>query len=397
MLMDYYELPFNAIGIETANADGASVCQIGIVHVERGRISGTWETLIDPQDAFDSRYVNIHGIDASAVSGSPTIGQIYDDLYLRLHQSYLVSPTMLERIAFERAVAKYEAEPWPLAWLDSAGVAEVVWPGDESWGPAPGAHMLGLRYEHRSALDDARAVAEFVLRATRLTGHGIDDWVWHLRASSSYRAERRCIVNEHGGLFGHRAVFAGELTMLRDEAALLAANAGVVVEPDVSAKTTMLVVGTYKRLNGQIYGKWGDHVKAEASIANGQEILILSDADFRVLASRMSDSFGYDPLQDCLASVADRQQPFRSALRESPRLPARAKAAEKSTIELRIDRDRVGTYTLRWSSGQLVLQDCEEERLFANPDRFSFAKAVYHKIRTLINDGAYVAYDGSLR
>ena len=44
---------FNAIDVETANADRSSICQIGIVHVRDGRIQDTWKALINPEDWFD--------------------------------------------------------------------------------------------------------------------------------------------------------------------------------------------------------------------------------------------------------------------------------------------------------------------------------------------------------
>ena len=46
-------LTFNAIDVETANADRASICQIGIVHVRDGEIEDRWQTLVNPEDWFD--------------------------------------------------------------------------------------------------------------------------------------------------------------------------------------------------------------------------------------------------------------------------------------------------------------------------------------------------------
>ena len=43
-------LTFNSIDVETANADRASICQIGIVHVRDGSVVGQWETLVNPED-----------------------------------------------------------------------------------------------------------------------------------------------------------------------------------------------------------------------------------------------------------------------------------------------------------------------------------------------------------
>ena len=60
-------LTFNSIDVETANADRASICQIGIVHVRDGEIEDQWQTLINPEDWFDPWNVSIHGIDEKDV------------------------------------------------------------------------------------------------------------------------------------------------------------------------------------------------------------------------------------------------------------------------------------------------------------------------------------------
>ena len=66
-------LTFNAIDVETANADRASICQVGIVHVRDGAIHDRWQTLINPEDWFDPWNVSIHGITLDDVSNSPTL------------------------------------------------------------------------------------------------------------------------------------------------------------------------------------------------------------------------------------------------------------------------------------------------------------------------------------
>ena len=43
-------LTFNAIDVETANADRASICQIGIVYVRDGEIRDQWRTLANPEE-----------------------------------------------------------------------------------------------------------------------------------------------------------------------------------------------------------------------------------------------------------------------------------------------------------------------------------------------------------
>ena len=40
---------FNSIDVETANADRACMCRIGIVHVRDGRIQDQLRTLVNPE------------------------------------------------------------------------------------------------------------------------------------------------------------------------------------------------------------------------------------------------------------------------------------------------------------------------------------------------------------
>lgn len=60
---------FVAIDVETANADMASICQIGLARYENGVLADEWKSYVDPQDYFDGINVSIHGIDESTVHG----------------------------------------------------------------------------------------------------------------------------------------------------------------------------------------------------------------------------------------------------------------------------------------------------------------------------------------
>ncbi len=117
-----HELSFNAIDVETANADRSSICQIGIAHVSNGKIEDTWKSLIDPEDWFDPWNVDVHGITQDSVKGAPTLPEVRNELRRRLRDSVLVSHTSFDRVAFERAMDKYSLEPLKVTWLDSAKI-----------------------------------------------------------------------------------------------------------------------------------------------------------------------------------------------------------------------------------------------------------------------------------
>ena len=71
-------MEFVAIDVETANADLASICQIGLVAVRAGKIADTWLTLVNPEDFFDGFNVGIHGIDEARVAAAPAFPDIFD-------------------------------------------------------------------------------------------------------------------------------------------------------------------------------------------------------------------------------------------------------------------------------------------------------------------------------
>lgn len=287
-------LTFNAIDAETANADRASICQIGIVHVHDGEIQDQWKTFVNPEDWFDPWNIEIHGIDEAAVRGAPTLPEVRDELRRRLRGSVLVSHTAFDRVAFERAMDKYDLEHLQVIWLDSARVARRAWPdryGKRGWGLKNIASDFGISFKHHDALEDARASAEIVLLACDVANLDVEGWLQRVERpivasssrSSSGGATAPSVKREgsaEGPLYGETIVFTGALSISRQEAAKLAANSGCNVILHVSKKTTMLVVGTQdrKKLNG--YEKSSKHRKAESLIDQGVDIQILSESDF---------------------------------------------------------------------------------------------------------------------
>ena len=166
--------------METANADRASICQIGIVHVQNGSVVDSWQTLVDPEDWFDPCNVSIHGIEESDVRGSPTLPEVRGELRRRLRGSVLVSHTSFDRIAFERAMTRYDLEQLQVTWLDSARIVRRAWPekyARKGYGLRNVAYDLGISFKAHDALEDARAAAEVVLHACAHKSMSIDAWL----------------------------------------------------------------------------------------------------------------------------------------------------------------------------------------------------------------------------
>lgn len=279
---------FVAIDVETANADLASICQIGVVRFQDGEIAGSWKTLVDPEDEFDHANVSIHGIDAKMVVGAPTFAGILDALQSRIAGSVVVSHTLFDRAAIGRACERYGLPAIECAWLDSAQVTRRTWPrfSRRGYNLANIASWCGIEFRHHDAEEDARAAGLVLLRALKESGLTIDDWV--ARSPNSIRGISLStpIVqagNPDGPLAGEVVVFTGALSIPRREATVMAAAAGCDVASAVGEAVTLLVVGDQdvRRLRGR--EKSAKHRAAESLMERGQSIRILQESDFRKL------------------------------------------------------------------------------------------------------------------
>jgi len=286
---------FVAIDVETANADMASICQIGLAKCVNGVLSDEWKTYVDPEDYFDSINVSIHGIDESIVKGAPTFPELGDTLRSYLNGKVVVCHTHFDRVAMYQAAQRYGTSAPECTWLDSARVARRAWPecAWKGYGLYNVCKMLGHEFRHHDALEDAKAAANILLAASSESGLDIDGWLKRVRqpidptASSSGSAVRR-EGNPEGALYGEVLVFTGALQIPRREAADLAAAIGCQVASGVTKETTLLVVGDQdiKKLAG--HKKSSKHRKAEEHIEKGIPIRILKESDFRELV-RFSD------------------------------------------------------------------------------------------------------------
>ena len=86
--------------------------------------------------------------------------------------------------------------------------------------------------------------------------------------------------NPNGPLYGETMVFTGSLSLSRSIAAKLASNMGCNVDPSVTKRTNMLVIGTQdlERLRGK--SKSNKQIKAEELIGTGQHITMMTEEDF---------------------------------------------------------------------------------------------------------------------
>ena len=287
-------MEFVAIDVETANADMASICQIGLAKFKNGELVKEWSSLIDPEDYFNPINISIHGITEKDVVGAPNFLNIATELSNFLSNSICVSHTHFDRVSLNRALGKYSLDPFHTTWLDSAKVARRTWE-ECTWngyGLANVCGIIGYEFKHHDALEDAKASGQIIIAAIEKTGLDIEAWIKrvnqpiNLSSSSTGSAVSRK-GNPQGDLYGEVLVFTGALEISRREAADLAASIGCSVASGVSKRTTLLVVGDQDitKLAGKT--KSSKHLKAEQLIAQGQSIRIIKESDFKEIVKQV--------------------------------------------------------------------------------------------------------------
>lgn len=74
-------MDFTAIDFETAQGACHSICQIGLVQVENGKIVSTINQLIQPPDNYYSYYnIKVHGITPEMTRNSPSFDDFWGNL-----------------------------------------------------------------------------------------------------------------------------------------------------------------------------------------------------------------------------------------------------------------------------------------------------------------------------
>ncbi|MBQ6534005.1 MAG: 3'-5' exonuclease [Opitutales bacterium] len=102
-------MDFTAIDFETANAGRASVCEVGLVRVEGGRVAKEIRQLIDPRAPFGFYNTVVHGITAFDVRGAPTFGEFFGEM-----SPYLKGVVVAHNAAFDISCLRAELERYEI-------------------------------------------------------------------------------------------------------------------------------------------------------------------------------------------------------------------------------------------------------------------------------------------
>ena len=306
---------FIAIDFETANRNRSSICQVGIAEFENGECIDNDSWLIDPGQDFDEICIGVHGITPEDVEGSPTFDEFYElELEPRLEGKIVVCHTSFDRVALEKACRRHRQRMPKVRWLDSATLARRVWPevsrsgfGLKNFATV----MLKIDFEHHDAGEDARAAGLIVLAAATKLGLEMDACLSlvsgkkakrndggaprpsrsgevkqdAIREEKELRRLLQQLVEKTAGLpdpplAGEIIVVTGRAQIEKKEIAIAVEQLGGSWNSTVTARTTMLVVGTQNLVALKGQDKSSNHRKAESWIEKGHEIQIFSESEW---------------------------------------------------------------------------------------------------------------------
>jgi len=169
---------FFALDVETANYDFSSICQIGVGLFENGVLTGTWDSLVNPQGPFHWGNTRIHGITEEMVEDAPVFGEVYPGLKRLLAGNMVVHHTPFDPQAFRKAYTRFDLMPIRIKWIDSARIVRQTWSdfAKTGYNLANVARYLGIEFKHHDALEDAIAAGKIVVEACRQSGRSMEEW-----------------------------------------------------------------------------------------------------------------------------------------------------------------------------------------------------------------------------
>lgn len=278
---------FVAIDFETANANLASICQIGVVVYRDGRELETFSTLVNPEEPFWGMNTAIHGIEPQHVVSAPKFPEVYKELRDRLSGNFVISHGWFDRGCMSQVLSKYNLPDFEKHWLDATRIVRRALPqfARKGYGLQNVAAHYGLTTNAHDALNDAQTCGTIVLNILRDTETALDDWLKLIqlpltRQSSSPLAKEKLTANPEGAHYGESIVFTGNLSLSRELAQRIAANAGFEVRSSVSKKIDYLVCGVQDLDKLAGYELSSKERRAQDLIAEGHRIRLLNEADF---------------------------------------------------------------------------------------------------------------------
>lgn len=303
-------MKYLTIDFETANRYEYSPCSVAIYQFENNVSSKVYSTLINPGNIeFDEFLISIHGITKDMVENAPSIEQVLKQICIIIKDNFVfahnagfdISKIIMGCVIYNLSIPNFE-------YADSLMIAKRTWPGLINYRLDTVAEYLQLPFNHHNAEDDAKICGEIINASLQQHNcSSIDELLdavkyvkgiyfeneWkHAYSKSLYnRNKNKKTDYEKASNFnintdittsisGKYFVFTGSLNIPRSKAMELCADKGAIPQGGINKLTNYLVVGRNDYGNFKDGNKSNKIIKAESLIKNGQDLEIITEADF---------------------------------------------------------------------------------------------------------------------
>lgn len=150
---------FTAIDFETAQGYRHTICQVGIVRVEKGKITEEVNLLVQPPDNYYwSKFIDIHGITPEDTANEPTFNKIWHQIEHLIKDQHVVAHN---GFGFDFPVLEKTLEHYGMRAPSYHKHCTYKLYNDNL---ASLCSEYKIPLNHHDALSDARACAELYLR-----------------------------------------------------------------------------------------------------------------------------------------------------------------------------------------------------------------------------------------
>jgi DNA polymerase III subunit epsilon len=305
-------MKITCIDFETANPFWGSVCAMGLVVIEDGKLAHTFDTLIKPHpgySVFSRDNIRVHGIKPEMVKDAPEFDAVYNRVKPYIEGGLLAAHnTSFDIFCLKDVLTLYNIPIPGFEYICTCEIARKAWKGLRNYKLKTVSTHLGFKFKHHDAGEDAIACANIIIKAMEQTSArdiyhlaeilgvkiGIvkagENHILSSVTSAQKKADRvdaREIVpetrdfNPAHALFKKELVFTGRFSkgMTRRQAMQIAVNKGAKISNYVRAVTDFLVQGADEAAGGS-GGESSKIRKAKRLMGSGDKIKIISEKDF---------------------------------------------------------------------------------------------------------------------
>ncbi|CAJ1187331.1 3'-5' exonuclease [Companilactobacillus nantensis] len=166
-------MDFVSMDFETANGARSSACSLALVLVRNNKIVDNFYTLINPQDYFSPRNIQIHHITPEDVADAPTFDKVWSHISPLFDNSHLVAAhnASFDNSVLKNTLSNYNIMVPKYLTIDTLRTSRKFYPQfpNHKLNTVSDGLNIDLR-NHHNALADSMACAEILLRTEQEFG-----------------------------------------------------------------------------------------------------------------------------------------------------------------------------------------------------------------------------------